>query len=37
MDQWNSRDEAHGRSFFGKAGVFSLLLVIGFMLYFFFG
>lgn len=37
MDQWNSRDDAQERSFFGKTGVVSLLLVIGFVLYFFFG
>jgi hypothetical protein len=37
MDQWNSRDDAQERSFFGKTGMVSLLLVIGFVLYFFFG
>ncbi len=35
MDQWNSRDDAQERSFFGKTGMVSL--VIGFVLYFFFG
>lgn len=37
MDQWNSHDDAHERSFFGKPGMVSLLLVVGFVLYFFFG
>ncbi len=37
MDQWNSRDDAQERSFFGTTGIVSLLLVIGFALYFVFG
>lgn len=37
MNQWNNRDDAQERSFFGKPGVVSLFLVVGFVLYFFFG
>lgn len=37
MDQWDPRDQAENRSFYGKPGLISFILVIGFVLYVFFG
>lgn len=36
MEDWNTRGDAQRRSYFGKPGLFSFLLIIGFILYFFF-
>lgn len=37
MSQWDPRDDAQNRSYYGKPGLIGLLLIIGFALYFFFG
>ncbi len=37
MAQFDPRDKAQDRTYYGKPGLFGLLLVLGFVLYFFFG